>query len=253
MPRCNIRQKKCLPALPFRLAVVTLLALLAGCSSTARVIPRNWSIPAMANEEPEAPGPKVAVEGTWSMPDATPEDVQRVKEELLRRYAQRTARTSPSEEEPYAGSALQLEDRSERENTPKNQIAIRTPSTTATRFRQRANRSAQQTAEEPLKRRAASTAQEGSSPQEGDRPAPQVVPLAGPLGRLKLLAVAEDAQGRELALLDDGNQRFTLHRGDRLLVPQAPGATGLLWHVEAIRPGALQLRQDKTQRRVLLR
>ncbi len=212
-----------------------------------------------AVEEAETPGLQVSVQGSWSMPEATPEDVQRVKQELLRRYAQRMGQAiPPAGDSPAAVAGPASKPRPGQlpqtaQDQGKQQAVSEPP---AVRLAVSVTKEA--TKKEAAKRPGLQASQPGEEsplgPSPPERAAPRVVPLAGPLSRLKLLAVAEDAQGRQLALLDDGTRRFTLGRGDRLLEPRPQqGASGLLWHVEAIGPGTVQLRQDNTQRRLLLR
>ncbi|GEM_PF-5299992 len=258
MPPWNIRQKRGPAAWPAWLAAVALLAVLAGCSSTAGVVSRGGGVPEAIVQEPKSPGPKVSVEGTWSMPDATPEDVQRVKQELLRRYAQRLGQAVPAEQAsptgPSGGRSRPGEARRPQQaSRPDRATKASPPPAEAEKSQHVFDHRIKLTVGQSSQKRALSPERASDLPRTAGDAAPQVVPLAGPLGRLKLLAVAEDAQGRQLALLDDGKQRFTVRRGDRLLEPQRQGRAGSVWQVEAIRTGALQLRQENSQRRVLLR
>ena len=92
-------------AAPWHLAALAVsLALLAGCSTTAAVVPDPVAQAGQDAPAPDGGQPRVLVEGPWSLPQATAEDVRRVKQELLRRYALRSRQRGGPESSATTGS-----------------------------------------------------------------------------------------------------------------------------------------------------
>ncbi len=249
-------------------ALAVLLALLAGCSTTAAVVPDPVTQAGQDAPAPDDGQPRVLVEGSWSLPQATPEDVRRVKQELLRRYALRSrqrggpessARQGLSEEvpSPVAKQAARGKQpaRAAEEKRPRGADVAppRSPATPnevspvrtgGTGLVARSNNPASSAPRAVVPAKKTAPAARGTTAR--------VLPVAGELSQLKLRGVVEDAQGRRLALLHDGSATLTVRPGDRLLVPQGGSGEAALWQAETVGSGTLQLRHLESGRRVLV-
>ncbi len=172
-----------------------LVCLLAGCTGAQNFL-ASQELPQEQMEQDEAPRTKVQIDGPWVVENATPEQVQQVKQELLRRYDQRAkAQTQAAFPIPQLS------------NSESCSFADRGKSGHLRAIRaRRANRQAQPSQAKPP----------SSTPQQVFLPETE-------LSSVRVEAVVEDHQGQSAALIRVHENTWVLRPGDLVVLatPQA--------------------------------